>query len=256
MSNDDDKRKNWKNSEVLHRESNGRNDYSCNYESGHRRNQGSKAGMDLIRMIEDLMIEDTSLGIEFNMKILVEVTAEIGVRVEILGEQAGLTLNKEKCKSCCGKLKYLGLVISKDRVTAYERKLRAIVEMRPPENSNQKLGMVSDGKDFLVGDIEKWFDEARKNTKAKHENWAKYYDRRRREVKIKKKIQERDETVMPNTSGYNLRLRRGTKVESRPSSEKRIQQGRPIRSRGNREQQYSPCAEEQRRSDERSTRSR
>ncbi|GFW00161.1 hypothetical protein TNCV_2914431 [Trichonephila clavipes] len=31
----------------------------------------------------------------------------------------------------------------------------------------------------------------------------------------------RDETVMPSTSGYNLRPRRGAKVESRPANEKR-----------------------------------
>ncbi|GFS49729.1 hypothetical protein TNIN_278271 [Trichonephila inaurata madagascariensis] len=61
---------------------------------------------------------------------------------------------------------------------------------------------------------------------------------------------------MPSTSGYNLIPRRSAKVESRPSSEKRTQQGRPVRSRGIREQQYSPYAEEQRRSGGRSTRSR
>ncbi|GFT25979.1 hypothetical protein TNCV_5126451 [Trichonephila clavipes] len=48
--------------------------------------RGSKAGMDLIGMIEDLMIEDTSLRIEFKVKILVQGTAEIGVRVKILVE--------------------------------------------------------------------------------------------------------------------------------------------------------------------------
>ncbi|GFW51210.1 uncharacterized protein TNCV_3594921 [Trichonephila clavipes] len=45
--------------------------------------------------------------------------------------------------------------------------------------------MVSDGTVFAVGGIEKLFDEARRNTKAKHEKWAKYYDRRRRDVHIK-----------------------------------------------------------------------
>ncbi|GFX19985.1 retrovirus-related Pol polyprotein from transposon opus [Trichonephila clavipes] len=44
----------------------------------------------------------------------------------------------------------------------------------------QKLVMVSDGIDFAVEDIERLFDEARRSTKAKHENWAKYYDRRKR----------------------------------------------------------------------------
>ncbi|GFY55640.1 hypothetical protein TNIN_424231 [Trichonephila inaurata madagascariensis] len=61
---------------------------------------------------------------------------------------------------------------------------------------------------------------------------------------------------MPRTSGYNLRPRRGAKVESRPSKEKRKQQRGPVRSKENREQQYSPYAEEQRRSGGRSTRSR
>ncbi|GFY40181.1 hypothetical protein TNIN_425031 [Trichonephila inaurata madagascariensis] len=60
--------------------------------------------------------------------------------------------------------------------------------------------------------------------------------------------------MMPSTSGYNLRP--NTKVESQPSSEKRIQQGEPVRSRGNREQHYSPYAEEQRRPGGRSTKSR
>ncbi|GFV77770.1 hypothetical protein TNCV_1575181 [Trichonephila clavipes] len=45
--------------------------------------------------------------------------------------------------------------------------------------------MVSDGTEFAVVDIEKWFDEDRRNTKAKHEKWAKYYDKRRRDVQIK-----------------------------------------------------------------------
>ncbi|GFX08802.1 uncharacterized protein TNCV_4228221 [Trichonephila clavipes] len=39
----------------------------------------------------------------------------------------------------------------------------------------QQLVKASDGTEFVVGDIEKLFDEARRNTKAKHEKWAKYY---------------------------------------------------------------------------------
>ncbi|GFV01040.1 uncharacterized protein TNCV_1009611 [Trichonephila clavipes] len=48
----------------------------------------------------------------------------------------------------------------------------------------QKLVMVSDGAEFAVGDIEKLFDEARQNTKAKHGKGAKYYNKRRRDVQI------------------------------------------------------------------------
>ncbi|GFV07890.1 uncharacterized protein TNCV_306381 [Trichonephila clavipes] len=45
--------------------------------------------------------------------------------------------------------------------------------------------MVSDGTEFAVGDIERLFEEARRNTKTKHEKWKKYYNRRRRDVQIK-----------------------------------------------------------------------
>ncbi|GFS69784.1 uncharacterized protein TNCV_3006651 [Trichonephila clavipes] len=45
--------------------------------------------------------------------------------------------------------------------------------------------MVSDGTEFAVGDIEKLFEEARRNTETKHENWKKYYKRCRRDVQIK-----------------------------------------------------------------------
>ncbi|GFU17920.1 hypothetical protein TNCV_4029371 [Trichonephila clavipes] len=45
--------------------------------------------------------------------------------------------------------------------------------------------MVLDGTELAVEDIERLFDEARRDTKAKHEKWAKYYDRRRRDVQIK-----------------------------------------------------------------------
>ncbi|GFX75434.1 uncharacterized protein TNCV_2547051 [Trichonephila clavipes] len=45
--------------------------------------------------------------------------------------------------------------------------------------------MVSDGTEFAVGDIERLFEEARRNTETKHENWKKYYNRRRRDVQIK-----------------------------------------------------------------------
>ncbi|GFX68508.1 transposon Ty3-I Gag-Pol polyprotein [Trichonephila clavipes] len=52
--------------------------------------------------------------------------------------EAGLTLNKDKCKFGCDKLKYLGLVISKEgRITTDEAKVKKIVEMRPPKNAKE-----------------------------------------------------------------------------------------------------------------------
>ncbi|GFW73181.1 uncharacterized protein TNCV_484071 [Trichonephila clavipes] len=49
----------------------------------------------------------------------------------------------------------------------------------------QKLVMVSDGTEFAVGEIERLFEEARRNTKTKHKKWEKYYNRRSRDVQIK-----------------------------------------------------------------------
>ncbi|GFX08537.1 retrovirus-related Pol polyprotein from transposon 17.6 [Trichonephila clavipes] len=49
----------------------------------------------------------------------------------------------------------------------------------------QKLVMVSDGTEFAVGDIERLFEEARRDTETKHDKWKKYYNRRRRDVQIK-----------------------------------------------------------------------
>ncbi|GFW57150.1 uncharacterized protein TNCV_540671 [Trichonephila clavipes] len=49
----------------------------------------------------------------------------------------------------------------------------------------QKLVMVSDGTEFAVGDIERLFEEARRNTETKQEKWKNYYNRHRRDVQIK-----------------------------------------------------------------------
>ncbi|GFW03858.1 uncharacterized protein TNCV_2049741 [Trichonephila clavipes] len=45
--------------------------------------------------------------------------------------------------------------------------------------------MVSDGTEFSVRDIERLFEEARRNTKTKHKKGEKYYIRRMRDVQIK-----------------------------------------------------------------------
>ncbi|GFU64222.1 hypothetical protein TNCV_3745891 [Trichonephila clavipes] len=41
---------------------------------------------------------------------------------------------------------------------------------RSNQNNRQKLVMVSDGTEFAVEDIERLFEEARRNTETKHEN--------------------------------------------------------------------------------------
>ncbi|GFT11685.1 retrovirus-related Pol polyprotein from transposon 297 [Trichonephila clavipes] len=51
--------------------------------------------------------------------------------------EAGLTLNKEKCKFGCEELKYLGLIINKEGIKIDETKVQAIVETKPPHNSKE-----------------------------------------------------------------------------------------------------------------------
>ncbi|GFU54873.1 retrovirus-related Pol polyprotein from transposon 412 [Trichonephila clavipes] len=74
------------------------------------------------------------------------------------------------------------------RTAENERKRKTPAELfsgRELISPFQKLVMVSDGTEFSVGDIERLFDESRRSTKAKHEKWEKYYNRRRRDVQIK-----------------------------------------------------------------------
>ncbi|GFX06521.1 retrovirus-related Pol polyprotein from transposon opus [Trichonephila clavipes] len=51
--------------------------------------------------------------------------------------EAGLTLNEDKCKFGCEELKYLGLIINKERIKTEETKVQAIVEMKPLRNSKE-----------------------------------------------------------------------------------------------------------------------
>ncbi|GFX65802.1 hypothetical protein TNCV_2043351 [Trichonephila clavipes] len=84
MSNAANNRGNWRNSEVVHRPSNGRNDYGVTTRIAVKEISGSRAGIDFRRMIEDLTIGDTRVEMEVQRMILVEGTTEIGVRVKIL----------------------------------------------------------------------------------------------------------------------------------------------------------------------------
>ncbi|GFW79369.1 uncharacterized protein TNCV_2477761 [Trichonephila clavipes] len=71
--------------------------------------------------------------------------------------------------------------------------------------------------------------------------------------KIRKKSR-REETVAPTTSGYNLRPRIGKREESRPTIERKTQQGGPVRSRKDRERNDSPYIEERTRSSNKNAR--
>ncbi|GFX54061.1 uncharacterized protein TNCV_2336971 [Trichonephila clavipes] len=84
------------------------------------------------------------------------------------------------------------------------------------------------------------------------ENWVASSESLRTTAIRKQVLTE--ETVMPSSSRYNLRPRKGAKVESRPTIEMKTQQGGPVRARKTREKHYSPCIEEQARSGSKNTR--
>ncbi|GFX01256.1 uncharacterized protein TNCV_4582221 [Trichonephila clavipes] len=69
-----------------------------------------------------------------------------------------------------------------------------------------------------------------------------------------RKKSRRKETVTPTTSGYNLRSRIGKREESRPTIERKAQQGGPVRSRKGRERNDSPYIEERTRSSNKNAR--
>ncbi|GFX35366.1 uncharacterized protein TNCV_101731 [Trichonephila clavipes] len=72
-------------------------------------------------------------------------------------------------------------------------------------------------------------------------------------TKFRKKSR-REETVTPTTSGYNLRPRIGKREESRPTIERKTQQGGPVRSRKGRERNDSPYIAERTRSSNKNAR--
>ncbi|GFS69182.1 uncharacterized protein TNCV_4010301 [Trichonephila clavipes] len=69
-----------------------------------------------------------------------------------------------------------------------------------------------------------------------------------------RKESRRKETVAPPTSGYNLRPRIGKREESRPTIERKTQQGGAVRSRKGRESNDGPYIEERTRSSNKNAR--
>ncbi|PRD21361.1 UNVERIFIED_CONTAM: hypothetical protein NCL1_51933 [Trichonephila clavipes] len=56
---------------------------------------------------------------------------------------------------------------------------------RGQNGQNSTLINVTDGAEYVGGNIEKLFDEARQNMRKQHKTWGKYYNRKRREDNIK-----------------------------------------------------------------------
>ncbi|GFY29458.1 retrovirus-related Pol polyprotein from transposon 297 [Trichonephila clavipes] len=73
-------------------------------------------------------------------------------QVFTLLRDAGLTLNKDKCHFARDKLKYLGLIISKDGIETDNNKVKAITEMKTPKNNREMskfLGMAGWYQKFI-----------------------------------------------------------------------------------------------------------
>ncbi|GFX71017.1 uncharacterized protein TNCV_2706201 [Trichonephila clavipes] len=85
MSTDDDKRRNWRNSEVLHRPSNNRNNYRGNYKTGLKRNQWFESRNGLNR--DDRKFDrGYQSGNRVQSENFIRGSTEIGVRIQILVE--------------------------------------------------------------------------------------------------------------------------------------------------------------------------
>ncbi|GFU10009.1 retrovirus-related Pol polyprotein from transposon opus [Trichonephila clavipes] len=161
--------------------------------------------------------------------------------------EAGLTLNKGKCKFVCEELKYLGLIINKEGIKTDETKVQAIVEKKPPHNSKEVSKFL--GMSHCNGSS--GFDRVQRSSIDSRDGKKKGTNHSL--TKFRKKSR-REETVSPTTSGYNLILRVGKREESRPIIERKTQQGGPVRSRKGRERNGSPYIKEQTRSSNKNAR--
>ncbi|GFW70306.1 retrovirus-related Pol polyprotein from transposon 297 [Trichonephila clavipes] len=73
-------------------------------------------------------------------------------QVFTLLRDAGITLNKEKCRFARDKLKYLSLIICKEGIETDNSKVKAIAEMKPPKNNTEVskfLGMAGGYQKFI-----------------------------------------------------------------------------------------------------------
>ncbi|GFV14905.1 retrovirus-related Pol polyprotein from transposon 297 [Trichonephila clavipes] len=100
-------------------------------------------------------------------------------QVFTLLRDAGLTLIKKKCHFARDKLKYLGLIISKEGIETDNSKVKAIIEMKPPKNSKEVskfLGMAGWYQKFIpkYADICEPFKKGGKRLKKKGAkfNWS------------------------------------------------------------------------------------
>lgn len=89
---------------------------------------------------------------------LIIVTPDFDTHIRVLSEtfqrliEAGLTLNREKCKFCRDELKYIGYIVNRYGLSVDPEKVSAIVNMPAPRTPRQVrsiLGMVSFYRRFI-----------------------------------------------------------------------------------------------------------
>ncbi|GFX01921.1 retrovirus-related Pol polyprotein from transposon 297 [Trichonephila clavipes] len=96
-------------------------------------------------------------------------------QVFTLLRDAGLTLNKENCHFARDKLKYLGLIISKDGIKTDDNKVNAITETKPPKNNKEVskfLGMAGWYQKFIPNFADICEPLYRLNKKGAKFNWS------------------------------------------------------------------------------------
>ncbi|GFX51093.1 retrovirus-related Pol polyprotein from transposon 17.6 [Trichonephila clavipes] len=90
-----------------------------------------------------------------------------------------------------------------------------------------------------VGDIERLFEDARQNTKTKHEKWEKYYNRIRRDVQIKMNYWVLTATHPLSVATRKMVAKFKPKFEG-PYRVLDVKNNNVVRGRHNREEQFDP----------------
>ncbi|GFT72261.1 transposable element Tcb1 transposase [Trichonephila clavipes] len=160
------------------------------------------------------------------------------------------------------------LTINVDQVRIYRHMKRDETEIGTGSSDNGSLRNESSGFDRVQRRSNELRDGKKKESEIKREWEEKGLSfRNNQERKVQKglenrvkrnlssndsnsvlprlrKINRREEKVIPTTSGLNLRPRKGKREESRLTIERKTQQGGPVRSRKGRERNDSPYIEE------------
>ncbi|GFT96661.1 retrovirus-related Pol polyprotein from transposon 297 [Trichonephila clavipes] len=127
-------------------------------------------------------------------------------QVFTLLRDAGLTLNKDKCHFTRDKLKYLGLIISKEGIETDHSKEKTITKMKPPKNSKEIskfLGMAGWYQKFIPQYVDICEPLYRLKKKLAKFNWST--EAQDSFDKIKRALTEAPVLQLPNfTEQFNL----------------------------------------------------